>query len=232
MTVYTINLTNQASIISSLEAAFTAEGLVSTVHYNTSPNLLLTLSNWDYPIKFNAPGYGRIFSYFGSGYTNGTNLDDQITISNDPYQTGTDTVLVLTADVIALCEYRTSYGYRHLFAKMNDVGATPIAWGWAQTSRPAGSLYNADLQSKMGAATARGTIMTAGGNYYQSDVLCLSNAGVEIATGITGLKVLHRLHGLTVSHEVAGDDVIIDGGGQSDANYYFQHCFLIEDGNL
>lgn len=232
MAIYPIDLTNQASIISSLQAGLTAAGIIDTVHYNTSPNLLVTLSCWTKPIKFNAPGSGRIYSYFGSSYASSANLNDSCTINAASFGTGVSSVLVVTGDVVAVLENRGgSFTFKHVFAKLNDAGTTEIAWGIEYLGRSSSTLWNADLASQMGAVGVQGTILTTGGNYYQSDILCLDGAYTQLATGVVGLKMLHRATGIGASHLVAGDDVVFEGGGCNSDNFYFPNCFLIEDGN-
>jgi len=232
MAIYSIDLTSQASIISSLQTGLATAGIISTVHYNTSPNLLVTLSCWTKPIKFNAPGNGRIYSYFGSSYASSANLNDTSTINAYILGTGVSSVLVVTGDVVAVLENRGgSTTVKHVFAKLNDAGTTEIAWGIWYPGRSGSTLWNADLASRMEAVGVRGAILTTGGNYYQSDILCLDGAYTQLATGVVGLKMLHRATGIGASHLVAGDDVVFEGGGCNSNDYYFPNCFLIEDGN-
>jgi hypothetical protein len=230
MAVYAIDRSSDAATINGIEAALTAGDALTATLYKTSNRLIFSTPHSNKVIRLATSSLGRVHVYAGDAWVSGDAVTNQITINANAAGAPDAVMVVITADVLAIAVHNSANNvYAALFARAASVAAEYLALGWTYN---AGGSYMYDTTNDRGVhvRTLAASVIDATGYYYQMDPVITTEAGVLIATGISGVKTLLMGPDPSSAGVTVGDDVIICGGGALATPLYFNNSFLIEDG--
>lgn len=228
MAIYTLNVSSAALLRESLSAALTTAGVITTNHYDTSENLIVTTTRSNKVIRFLTTNI-RTQVFYGDAYTSGTTITNQVTL-NTIFSGTTDEAKLIVTDVLLAIGYRNTVNqYTYVvFSQADSVTEEYIVFGHSNqltTSVHRDTTNDDDIHLM----TVASPIVSSGGYYYLADVPVVSSDGGLLATGIQGVKYLSRDSIATAMITQYGDYTTINGGGARGLAYYFRGSFLLED---
>lgn len=228
MAIYTLNISSAALLRESLSTALTTAGIITTNHYDTSENLIVTTTRSNKVIRFLTTTI-RLVVYYGDAYTSGTTITNQVTLNASFSATTDEAKLIVTADLLAIGYRSTGNQYTQvIFSKTNNVSPEYIVFSCSNnntTSVHRDTTNNDDIHLMSFASP----IVSSGGYYYLADIPVVSSDGGILSTGISEVKYLSRDWVTTAFLTQYGDYTTINGGGARGLSYYFRGSFLLEN---
>jgi hypothetical protein len=228
MSVYTLNVSSANDLRASILAAIDDAGILTTNHYNTSNDLIVTTTRSNKVIKFNVASI-RPSVYYGDAYTSGTTITNQVVLVTATSATIDEAYLIVTGTLMALVWRFTSDAYFIVFfGKSGSVSEEYLALSWGSTS-VAGVLKDTTNDTDVHILSVASPAISPDGKYYELDLPVLNGSNVKIADSIQDLKSLTRSSIATSALTSYGDVVTVSGGYGRGLAYYFRSSFIIED---
>jgi hypothetical protein len=231
MALYTLDHTTAASVLISIRNALDTEGLINTNHRDTTTNLILTTSRTSRVLRFNMATSSRLYFYYGSSYASADTINDSVTVNAVAAGTGASGAIIITDDLIAIAQWRgTTICSTIVIGKMTTLGTDFIGSWYFGNSTPL--LTNAGTYAQCDAIRIGSPLVSPDGKYYWSEMTLLTTTYQPLATGVDGIKVLHRAPLTGQAYEISGNDIILPGGGCNLLTTYFDCSFLVTNGNI
>lgn len=230
MAVYPFDMTSSTTLLGSIRDALDAAGILTTVHRDTSTNLIVTITRLtSRVVRFNV-AVSRLHIYYGTSYVSGDTIADQVTIQAQATGTYSSGATIITDDVVVIVEARGAVMYTCLIAALDNLASTQIVWGFS-SGYASPVLHNAVDRVQMEAAFYNRQIISADAKYYASNIPCMTGGFVLLASAIVGAKALH-IPIINAPYAVAGDDAYVPLGGANGDSVYAPGCLFIPDGNI
>jgi hypothetical protein len=237
MALYSIPRGSQLEIRNSLVAAFTAAGILDTVHYNVSDTLILTTTIFSKVLKFviSSAVTRPLNVYYGDAYASGVTITNQVILT----ETATNTVsyaylwLIITPNTIVFVDTSSFAVHVVIFGK-GATSAKELVLIFTRSMVPYQSKNVTDGIVVHPTGIRGGTILTAEGNYYKSPIILLQNGSI-LDNAVVDVELLHRDNAEADNATIVGDDVIVTSGranGMTVDTGWFNAMLLIKDGNL
>jgi hypothetical protein len=232
MAVYSLTISSSTALRDSIKASLTAAGILTTTHYETGDNLIVTTTRSNKVIRW-ATGNSRLQTYIGDTYTSGTTITNQVTINAPGSNSYVEANMVVTDKVFYIgMRTNTNESIHALFGRLDSATQEYVALGWTTNNANGAPVLRDTTNNTQAEATQLNRILiSTSGYYYIHDLPVASNANVLLASAVQGVKSLQRAY-VTGSQIVTyGDDVALSGGYANGATSYFPQSLLIEDGN-
>jgi hypothetical protein len=234
MAIYTIDNSNMTTIRAGISAALADAGILTTMHYNASNDIIFTCTRCNKVIRAVYQNYGRTNWYIGDAYDTGTTITNQVTICAQVSNTwSTNYAMIITEDVLAfVVPLVGSAATIVIFCKADNATTDYLALGWVMNVNAANAsamwdcTNDADVRLRMLAQP----VISSSGYYYKSDPVVTTAGGLLRATGLVGITALHKPNNVVTGYDTYGDDVAISGGNAYGINDIVPSCLLIANG--
>jgi len=232
MAIYPIDYTSLTTMLASVRDGLDDAGILTTIHHDTSANLIVTTTRSSRVIRFVAASGNRFYVYYGTSYDTGDTINDSVTLQAVGAGTGVAGALIVTGDVFGLFEYRGGTACAgFICGNLDNPANTQIMWGWMNV-QTAPLLHDATDRVQMEAAFYSRQIISTESKYYRSAIPCMTAGNLLMSQGVKGVYELHQSANYGVAYVVVGDDAVVPGGGcNGNATYMQNKSLLIPGGN-
>lgn len=236
MSIYLLDRNNR---IPSIKAALQAAGVVTTVHFENTTDLIVTTTRSNKVLRIRNDGS----VWIGSAWTSGATITNSQTllgsISMDPY----DWAIIVTPDILAFCckngTGNTGDCYSAIFTKTEDLSLFLAIGLSSSNSTNNNDSYCYDTTITASQATIlspisfSGIVTDAAGYYYFTDIYLktLSN-NVLITSPAKGIKAILNGYMNTQGFYKYGNDIVSQGWYTNDGGTSFFANVLIPNGNI
>lgn len=229
MAIYTLNVSSTADLRQSIVDALDDAGILTTTHYNTTNDVIVTTTRSNKVIRFQLTSL-RPIVYIGDAYSSGTTITNPLTIMAGLGSSAIEeAVIIVTGNLLLFaCRYPTDVHGHAVFSRDTSVSARYLALGWSSYSTSC-NLKNTSDDEDLHILSFAAPVISPAGKYYETDLPVVDNSNVLIADGIEDLKCITRSSVATVISSNYADVIVVSGGGTRGLAYYFRSSFVVED---